>query len=79
MELTQEHLQVAFNAWAAAQDAGGVVIEDPGLFPAAHELAEQGWLRRRFVTKPGDMSWWWTPAGDVALELGALTTGHAPN
>jgi hypothetical protein len=72
MELTDEHLQVAFNAWAAAQDGGGVVIDDPGLFPAADELAEQGWLRRRFVTEPGEMSWWWTPAAEHALDVAGL-------
>jgi len=71
MELTPEHLQVAFNAWAAAQDGGGVVIEEPGRYPAAHELAEQGWLERRFEPD-GAMSWWWTPAAEGALDVNAL-------
>jgi hypothetical protein len=72
MELTQDHLQVAYNAWAAAQDGGGVVIDEPGLYPAAHELAEEGWLERRFVTSPGEMSWWCTSAAETALDLNAL-------
>jgi hypothetical protein len=48
------------------------VLEDPGLYPAAVELAEQGWLQRRFVTEPGALSWWWTGAAETALELAAL-------
>ena len=72
MELTQARLTVAYSAWAAAQDGGGVVLDDPGLYPAADALAEQGWLRRRFVT-PSELSWWWTPAAETALGLSALT------
>jgi hypothetical protein len=76
MQLTEDHLQVAFNAWAAAQDGGGVVLEDPGLYPAAHELAEQGWVQRRFVG-PGDvMSWWWSPHAETALAINALTSAE---
>jgi hypothetical protein len=70
MELTTEHLQVAFNAWAAAQDGGGVVIEEPGLFPAADALAERGWLRREFVGD--DLAWFWTDAGEHALDVNRL-------
>ena len=73
MVLTQTHLAVAYSAWAAAQDGGGIVLEDPGLYPAAHQLAEQGWLRRRFVADDGTMSWWWTTAADTALALDGLT------
>jgi hypothetical protein len=72
MELTPKHLQVAYNAWAAAQAGGGVVLEDPGLYPAAVELADQGWLQRRFVAEPGALSWWWTGAAETALEVAAL-------
>jgi hypothetical protein len=73
VELTQEHLRVAYSAWAAAQDGGGISLDDPGLYPAAIELADQGWLRRRFVTEPGELSWWWTAAADTALALSGLT------
>jgi hypothetical protein len=72
MELTSDHLRVAFNAWAAAQDGGGVVIEDPDFYPAAVELSEAGWLKRRFVTEPGEMSWWWTATAKAALKFNAL-------
>jgi len=72
VELTQDHLHVAFSAWAAAQNDGGVVLEEPGLYPAAHQLAEQGWLQRRFVTDRGEPSWWWSPRAELALERSAL-------
>jgi hypothetical protein len=77
MDLTDTHMQVAYGAWAAAQDGGGVVIDKPILFVAAHELAEHGWLRRRYVTEPGELSWWWTPAADTALGLNALMESGA--
>jgi hypothetical protein len=73
LEPTDDHLRIAGAAWAAAQDGGGVVLDDPGLYPVAHELAEQGWLQRRFVTEPGELSWWWTPAAETALGLSALS------
>jgi len=72
MEFRQDHLHVAFAACAAAQAGGGVVLDDPGLYVAAHDLAEQGWLERRFVTH-GELSWWWTPAAETAVGLSALT------
>jgi hypothetical protein len=75
MELTQEHLQVAFNAWAAAQDGGGVVLEDPGLYPVAHALSEAGWLRRGFA---GDeLAWFWTDAAEHALDVNGLLQAAA--
>jgi hypothetical protein len=68
--MIEDHLDVAFTAWAAARDGNGVVIK-PDYYPAAHELAEAGWLRRGFETD-GAMSWWWTPAAETALDLNAL-------
>jgi hypothetical protein len=70
MDLKQDHLYVAFAAWAAAQKGGGITVGANHLH-AAHDLAEEGWLERRFVT--GDLSWWWTTAADTALALDALT------
>jgi hypothetical protein len=71
LELTAEHLRIAGAAWAAAQDGGGVVLDDPGLFLAAHALAEQGWLERRSVGD--DVAWFWTPVAETALSLSAVT------
>jgi hypothetical protein len=78
MELTADHLQLGLGAWAAAQDGGGVVLDDPGLYPAAHELAEQGWLKRPFVTDDAALSWWWSQRADLALALSALTGRRRP-
>jgi hypothetical protein len=72
MELTNDHLEVAYSAWVAAQSGGGIALDDPRLYPAAVEFAEQGWLERRFVTEPGKLSWWWTSAAETALNLSAL-------
>ena len=49
------------------------MLDDPGLYSAAHELAEKDWLKRRFVTEPGELSWWWMAAAETALELSALS------
>jgi hypothetical protein len=70
MELTGEHLAVAYGAWSAAQTGGGVVVEDPGLLPAAVELGEQGWLRRKFVDDR--LAWFWTPAAETALAIATM-------
>jgi hypothetical protein len=50
-----------------AQDDNGIVTKH-GYYPAAHELAEHGWLTRRFEAN-GDMSWHWTPAGATAFDI----------
>jgi hypothetical protein len=40
-------------------------------YPDAHELMEAAWLEHRFEAN-GDMSWWWTPTAETALDLGGL-------
>jgi hypothetical protein len=77
MDFTELHQEIAGNAYLLGLEGKGQVLEAHA-YPAAHELAEAGWLERRFEPN-GDMSWWWTAQGDVALELGALTTGHSAN
>lgn len=72
MELNDDHMHVLYHAWAASRGNGGIVLEDPGLYVEAHELAEHGWLRRRFVTDDGEMSWWWTPQAEHALDVNQL-------
>jgi len=49
------------------------VLDDPGLYRAAHSLRRAGWLQRRFVTERGELSWWWSRRAEVALELSAIT------
>jgi hypothetical protein len=77
MEPTTEQCEILFRAKILAATGSGQVLE-PWAVPDAHELAEAGWLERRF-TDDGELAWFWAPQGDVALELGALTTGHSPN
>ncbi|MGZ4183170.1 MAG: hypothetical protein ACXVUL_21110 [Solirubrobacteraceae bacterium] len=72
MDLTTTHLELLFAAHELAQENRGMVITAE-TYPAAHELAEHGWLERRFEPN-GDMSWWWTPAAETALALGNLAT-----
>jgi hypothetical protein len=77
MELTAEQQEIAGNAYLLSLEGKGQVLE-PHAYPAAQELAEAGWLERRFEPD-GDMSWWWTPAAETALELGDLTNRPSPN
>ena len=71
MELTPDHLELLFRARMLGTDRGQVL--EAWLYPEAHALAEQSWLRRRFEPN-GDVSWWLTPQGDTALNLTALTS-----
>jgi hypothetical protein len=77
MDMTESHMQVLYGAWAAAQDGGGIVVDGPDLFVEAHELAEHGWLERRFVGD--DLAWVWTDRASIALALNDLTSGLSPN
>ena len=70
MELTTEHLEIASNAYLLSLENRGMVLE-PWAAPLADALAEAGWLERRFEPN-GDMSWWWSRAGETALDLTAL-------
>jgi hypothetical protein len=40
-------------------------------FPEAHRLTEAGLLSRRFEDN-GDISWFWTPQAEMALDINAL-------
>jgi hypothetical protein len=71
MEFTDTQQEILANAHLLAHDGGkGQVLED-WAFPDAHELAEHGWLSRRFEAN-GDMSWHWTDAAEHALDVNAL-------
>jgi hypothetical protein len=75
VELTPERLEVASDAYFAGLDGKGIVVHDWAV-PAAHDLAEGGWLERRFEPD-GVMSWWWTPAAETALGLSAIVQSTA--
>jgi hypothetical protein len=69
VDFTATQLDILFGAWATSRDGNGQVLEDDAI-PDAHELAEQGWLERRIL---GDeLAWFWTPAAETALDIGAL-------
>jgi hypothetical protein len=70
MTFTPIQLDLLVAAWATARDGRGVVIANDA-YPDAHELAEQGWLQRRFEAD-GEMSWWWTQAAEAALTTNRL-------
>jgi hypothetical protein len=70
MGFTEDQLLVASDAWAAARKGGGLVLKHE-FYPAAHDLAEAGWLSRRFEPD-GEMSWWWKPEAELTLDVSAL-------
>jgi hypothetical protein len=70
MHLTTEHLELAAAAHFASLDGKGIVITDDA-YVVAHDLAEHGWLQRRFQPD-GELSWHWTPQADTALGLSNL-------
>jgi hypothetical protein len=70
MDLTATQLDILTAAWATARDGNGIVLTKDA-YPDAHELAEHGWLDRRFEPD-GEMSWWRTPAAGQAFEYGGL-------
>jgi hypothetical protein len=70
MNFTETQREILVNAWLLARDGNGQVIT-ADVYPDAHELAEQGWLARR-IEPDGELSWWWTPAAETALDLNSL-------
>lgn len=74
MDLTDTQMELCFNAWTLARAGHGMVITDDA-YPDAHELAERGWLERRFQPD-GELAWFWSPAGDQALELSSLLNDY---
>jgi hypothetical protein len=70
MEFTDVQQDLIVAAWATARNGGGIVITDEAI-PDAHELAEAGWLERRFQPD-GEMSWHWTREAELALDVNAL-------
>ena len=64
-EFTVDEPEVATLAYALSQEGKGVVL-GPHLLSAAHRLLELGWLTYE-IEDGGDVSWWWSPAGDTAF------------
>jgi hypothetical protein len=70
MDFTDVQQDILVRAYVLARDGNGQVVTDEAI-PDAHELAEQGWLERRFEAD-GELSWWWTPQAETALDLSGL-------
>ena len=68
--LTDDEGQVVADLWAARMFGLAADVK-PEFYPAAHTLAERGWLERRW--HGDDMVWWFTDQGLAALDLNALT------
>jgi hypothetical protein len=78
MDLTDKQYELLLEAWAISQaDPPMGMVLKPDCFPDAHELAEQGWLERKFVDPAGDMSWHWTRAADAAFDFSDLLQSAA--
>jgi hypothetical protein len=75
VNLTEDHLEVLYHAWAASRGGGGIVLKDPGLYVEAHELAEHGWLTRKFVGPDREMAWFWSREAEAALDMTQLMQG----
>ncbi len=70
MQFTETQQELLVNAYLLAREGKGQVIADHA-YPDAHELAEHGWLERRSEAN-GDLSWFWTPQAETALDTSAL-------
>jgi hypothetical protein len=73
VDLTEKQMELLFEAWtiSRADPPMGMVLK-PHAFPDAHELAEQGWLRRAFVGD--DLAWFWTDGAETAFDYSNLLT-----
>ena len=70
MEFTETQQEIIGNAYWLGLEGNGMVLTDNAV-PAADELADAGWLERRSEPN-GDVSWWWSGAGDTAFGLSGL-------
>jgi hypothetical protein len=68
MTFDTEQLEILYRAKMLGTERGQVLTDDA--YPAAHELAEQGWLRRRFVED--ELAWFWTPQAETAIDARRL-------
>ena len=66
--MTTEQLEILADLWAASRSGLGAVLNDDAI-PAAHQLAEQGWLRREVTDDTDQLCWFWTEKAETALRL----------
>jgi hypothetical protein len=70
VDFTPVQLDLLAAAWATSRDGNGLVIEAHA-YPDAHDLAEAGWLERRFLPD-GELGWFWSHRAELALDMNAL-------
>jgi hypothetical protein len=70
MTFTETQQEIVGNAYWLSREGRGMVLGDDAA-AEADELVEAGWLTTREEPN-GDTSYWWSPAGELALELGGL-------
>jgi hypothetical protein len=68
--LTDDELQVLGDLYLARMAGLAGAVKDE-FIPEAHDLAERGWLERRW--HHDEMVWWMTDQALTALDLSALT------
>ena len=66
--MTTEQLEILADLWAASRSGLGAVLNDDAI-PAAHQLAEQGWLRREVTDDTDQLCWFFSEKAEVALQL----------
>ena len=66
--MTDEQLEVLFQVWLVSRHGLGAVLNDDAI-PAAHRLAEEGWLRREITDDTDQLCWFWTEKAETALRL----------
>ena len=74
-ELTEDEKEVALVAWALAA-RNKAYVPTPEYLPAAESMEARGWLSSRTLDN-GDTAYEFTPAGETALGLSALTGTRA--
>jgi hypothetical protein len=72
-DLSPELLDLLFKAWTAHTAMGGGIVVTDETYPAAHRLAEAGWLTM-CIEDDGEFSWHWSHMAEQALRAGALIT-----
>ena len=76
MDFTETQQEILYRAWLLARDGNGQVVDrrgDPG-----RARARRAGLARAPLGRNGDLSWWWTPAAEAALDVSALLTRRRP-
>ena len=70
--LTEDELELLFNAWALAARGKGFAVTEEAR-PKAERLVDEGWLASERLDN-GDLLYRWTATAEAALDLSELTS-----